>query len=94
MKQGCYELGGSDPFIVLEDSDIDLALSKGYLSRMVNNGQACINAKRFLIHDSIYDKFKSGMIERIIEAKMGNPIDPTVTLGPLAVERLADELRT
>lgn len=55
MKQGCYELGGSDPFIVLEDSDIPFAVEKGYISRMVNNGQACINAKRFIVHDQVYD---------------------------------------
>ena len=55
MKQACFELGGSDPFLVLDDSDIKFAVEKGYISRMANNGQACINAKRFIIHDSIYD---------------------------------------
>lgn len=55
MKKGTYELGGSDPFIVMEDSDIALAVDKAYTSRMMNNGQACINAKRFIIAEAIYD---------------------------------------
>jgi succinate-semialdehyde dehydrogenase/glutarate-semialdehyde dehydrogenase len=62
MKQGCYELGGSDPFIVLDDSDVQFAIDKAYVSRMVNNGQACINAKRFIIHSKIYDQFRDGLI--------------------------------
>jgi len=55
MKKCCFELGGSDPFIVLDDADVDLAVNKGYISRLVNNSQACINAKRFIIHESVYD---------------------------------------
>ena len=55
MKKGCFELGGSDPFVVLDDSNLELAVEKAYISRMVNNGQACINAKRFIVMDQIYD---------------------------------------
>lgn len=55
MKPGCYELGGSDAFIVMSDTDIDLAVEKAYVSRMVNNGQACINAKRFIIMENVYN---------------------------------------
>ena len=77
MKQGCFELGGSDPFIVLEDSNIRLAVDKAYASRMVNNGQACINAQRFIIHEAIYDSFRDALIEKIQnETKIGDPLDP------------------
>ena len=65
MKQGCYELGGSDPFVVLDDSDIEFAAKKGYGSRMAYNGQACINAKSFIVMESIYDKFRESLIHQI-----------------------------
>ena len=94
MKPGCFELGGSDPFIVLDDSDVNFAIEKAYISRMVNNGQACINAKRFLIHDSIYDEFRDGLIEKIKSTVvMGDPLEEHVTLGPLAIKHLTDGLR-
>jgi len=94
MKQGCFELGGSDPFIVLEDSDIQLAVDKGYVSRMVNNGQACINAKRFIVHEEIYERFRDALIEKIkAETKMGDPLDPEMNLGPLADQKQAATLR-
>jgi succinate-semialdehyde dehydrogenase/glutarate-semialdehyde dehydrogenase len=62
MKKACFELGGSDPFIVLEDANVDLAVEKGYISRMVNNGQACINAKRFILHEDVYDEYREKLI--------------------------------
>lgn len=65
MKPGCYELGGSDPFLVLDDSDIEFTVNKAYISRMVNNGQACINAKRFIVSDKVYDKFLGALIQKI-----------------------------
>lgn len=95
MKQGCFELGGSDPFIVLEDTDLNFAIEKGYISRMANNGQACINAKRFIIHEKIYDQFVDGMKQKISQAaKLGDPLDKAgVTVGPLAIAHLTEELR-
>ncbi len=57
MKRGAFELGGSDPFIVFEDADLDLATTKAIVGRLHTNGQACNNSKRFLIHDSVYDDF-------------------------------------
>ena len=85
MKPACFELGGSDAFIVMEDSNLDLAVEKGYLSRMNANGQACINAKRFIIHEKIYDQFREKMIDKIKStAKLGDPMDAeNVTVGPL-----------
>lgn len=58
MKMGAFELGGSDPFIVLDDADIDLAAQKAVQGRMTCNAQACNNSKRFIIQESVYDKFK------------------------------------
>lgn len=95
MKLGTYELGGSDPFIVLEDTDLDFAIAKAYASRMVNNGQACINAKRFIIQDTIYDQFRDGLVEKIkASTKIGDPMDKSVTLGPLASAVQAERLRS
>lgn len=86
MKPGCFELGGSDPFIVLEDTNLDLAIEKAFISRMANNGQACINAKRFIIHSTVYDQFRDGLVEKIKQSiRMGDPLDKQVTLGPLAI---------
>ena len=92
MKKGCFELGGSDPFIVLDDSDIDLAVEKAYISRMVNNGQACINAKRFIVMDSVYDKFRDALIDKISTTKIGDAMDSAVNLGPLAIKHLTEKL--
>lgn len=57
MKRGAFELGGSDPFIVFDDADLDLAASKAILGRLHTNGQACNNSKRFIIQDKVYDEF-------------------------------------
>ena len=65
MKKGAFELGGSDPFIVFNDADLDLAVTKAIGARLHTNGQACNNAKRFIIQDKVYDQFKSQLIERL-----------------------------
>lgn len=94
LKKATFELGGSDPFVVLEDADIDLAISKGYISRMINNAQACINAKRFIIVDEIYDEFVSKMKNHITETcVMGDPNVKEVNLGPVVSQKQADKLR-
>jgi len=92
MKQGCYELGGSDPFCVLEDADLKFAVEKAYASRMANNGQVCISAKRFIVLDSVYEEFRDLLIQKLEESvKMGDPMDKEgVTLGPLAIARLTE----
>ncbi len=63
IKKVMLELGGSDPFIILEDVDIDIAAQKAVEARLRNSGQACTNAKRFIIHSSIYEKVKAKMAE-------------------------------
>ena len=65
MKLGAFELGGSDPFIVLDDADLDLASTKAIMGRLLCNAQACNNAKRFIIEDSVYDKFKEMFLEKL-----------------------------
>jgi len=65
MKKAAFELGGNDPFVVLKEADLELAVNMGYASRMANNGQACINAKRFIIEDSVYDEFKDRLVNKI-----------------------------
>lgn len=54
MKKGVFELGGSDPFIVLDDADIEKAITAGLMSRLFNTGQCCISAKRFIVHSKVY----------------------------------------
>lgn len=93
VKKGCFELGGSDPFIVLKDADMERAVNAAYISRMANSGQACINAKRFIITAPVYDEFRDRLLEKIKkETKIGDPNDRTTTLGPLAMQRQKDRL--
>ena len=94
MKKGCFELGGSDPFVVLDGADLPDAVEKGYTARMINSGQLCVSAKRFILHESLYDEFRERLVEMIkAKARLGDPMDEAVTVGPLAVEALTEELR-
>ncbi len=92
LKKSVLELGGSDPFVVLEDADLDKAAEAGAASRLFNTGQACIAAKRFIVVDSIAQKFEEKLAERLLARKMGDPMDETVALGALARADLRDEL--
>ncbi len=83
IKPIVLELGGSDPFIIFEDADLNLAIETAIKSRMTNCGQVCIAAKRFFVSDRIYDKFLKGVISKVEKLKIGNPLDD-VDLGPLA----------
>ncbi|MFA0960634.1 NAD-dependent succinate-semialdehyde dehydrogenase [Roseivirga sp. BDSF3-8] len=92
LKKTVLELGGSDPFIVLEDADVEETATTAVKARMQNCGQSCIAAKRFFVHEKIYDewleKFRSGM-ERLT---LGDPEDQAIDYGPMATEDLANEL--
>ena len=93
MKKGHFELGGNDPFLVLRDADIQRAAEIGYKSRMGANAQACINAKRFIVEASVYDKFKEALIAVIqSQTVIGDPLDDKTTFGPLALARQKDLL--
>jgi succinate-semialdehyde dehydrogenase/glutarate-semialdehyde dehydrogenase len=92
LKKSVLELGGSDPFVVLEDADLDKAAEAGAASRLFNTGQACIAAKRFIVVDSIAKQFEDKLAERLLARKMGDPMDETTALGALARADLRDEL--
>jgi CBS domain-containing protein len=84
LKKSVLELGGSDPYIILKDADLDLAVEKCVTSRMINNGQSCIAAKRFIVESDIYDEFYSKFKAKMAEYKFGDPLDENTKLGPLA----------
>jgi succinate-semialdehyde dehydrogenase/glutarate-semialdehyde dehydrogenase len=93
IKKSLLELGGSNSFIVLEDADLDLAVSTAVVARMMNSGQSCIAAKRFIILDSVYDEFVSRFIEKASQLKAGDPISEDTQIGTLARKDLADQLQ-
>jgi succinate-semialdehyde dehydrogenase / glutarate-semialdehyde dehydrogenase len=92
LKKTVLELGGSDPFIVLADADLDLAADGAVLGRTINSGQSCIAAKRFIVVDEVYDAFEARLTQRMAGLKMGDPMDRTVDVGPLARQDLVTDL--
>jgi succinate-semialdehyde dehydrogenase/glutarate-semialdehyde dehydrogenase len=92
LKKTVLELGGSDPFIVMPSADIDKAAKTAVSARMINNGQSCIAAKRFIIHADVYDDFVNRFVEGVRAVKVGDPMDPETEVGPLATESIRDEL--
>lgn len=92
LKKTVLELGGSDPFIVLKDADIQEAAKTGAKARMINNGQSCIAAKRFILEESIADEFISIFKSEFEKIKIGNPSDDEFDYGTMAREDLAKEL--
>lgn len=87
------ELGGSDPFIVLDDANLAKAAKSGVTSRLINNSQACTNAKRFIVNENCYDEFKEKVIEELKEYTTGDPASEDTTLGPLSKEDAVLNLR-
>ncbi|MGF1723777.1 NAD-dependent succinate-semialdehyde dehydrogenase [Photobacterium nomapromontoriensis] len=92
IKHAVLELGGSDPFIVLEDADQDAAADIAVLSRIINAGQSCIAAKRILVEQSIYDEFVGRLKQRLEMLIVGDPNDPVTDVGPIAREDLRANL--
>jgi succinate-semialdehyde dehydrogenase / glutarate-semialdehyde dehydrogenase len=84
VKKVVLELGGSDPFIVMPSADLDLAVKTAVTARVINNGQSCIAAKRFIVAEEIADRFESAFVDGMKALKVGDPMDATVQLGPLA----------
>ncbi len=93
VKKSVLELGGSDPFIVMPSADLAAAISTAVDARTVNNGQSCISAKRFLVHDAVYDEFLAGFTAAMAALRMGDPLDEQTQVGPIATSSGRDELR-
>ncbi len=92
VKKSLLELGGSNAFIVLEDADIEKAVATAVTARMQNTGQSCIAAKRFLVHESMFDVFVDKFKTEIEVLKVGDPMDKGTDIGPLARIDLAEEI--
>ena len=84
IKKVVLELGGSDPFVVMPSANLEEAISVAVKSRCFNNGQACIAAKRFIVHESIAETFESGFVKAMQSLTVGDPMDPATDIGPLA----------
>jgi succinate-semialdehyde dehydrogenase/glutarate-semialdehyde dehydrogenase len=92
LKKSVIELGGSDPFIVMPSADLDAAVSTAVTARMINNGQSCIAAKRFIVHERIYQDFLNRFVERVAKVRVGDPMDEQTELGPLATSAIREDL--
>ncbi len=93
IKKCVMELGGNDAFIVLEDADLDLAVAGAIKSRSINSGQSCNGAKRFIVVENIANAFIAKLIEAVSELKVGNPLDPSTNVGPLARKDLMEKVQ-
>ena len=92
IKKTLLELGGSDPFIVLDDCDMELTVQTALSARMINQGQSCIAAKRFIVQESVMEEFTNRMHQKFSELKVGDPLDPETQIGPLARPDLVDDI--
>ena len=92
LKRSVMELGGSDPFLVLASADIDRAARVAVTARTINNGQSCIAAKRFIVVESVADRFERRFVEGMRALAVGDPMSPATAIGPLATPSIADDL--
>jgi succinate-semialdehyde dehydrogenase/glutarate-semialdehyde dehydrogenase len=92
IKKLVLELGGSDPFIVLDDADIEKAGRTAVTARMINTGQSCIAAKRFIVMEKVGEEFKEIFLARLKELKIGDPMNETTDVGPVAKREILDSL--
>lgn len=92
IKKTVLELGGSDPFIVMPSATFDEAVSIAVKARTINNGQSCIAAKRFIVHSDIYDRFESEFVAAMKSLRVGDPLDSTIDIGPLATEQILNDV--
>ena len=88
IKKSVLELGGSDPFIVMPSAHLETAIKIAVTARIQNAGQSCIAAKRFILSDQIYDQFVSDFVARMRALEVGDPLEPTTEIGPLATEAI------
>jgi succinate-semialdehyde dehydrogenase / glutarate-semialdehyde dehydrogenase len=92
LKKSVLELGGSDPYIILEDADLEQTVSACVTSRLINGGQSCIAAKRFIVVESLKAEFEKRFVELMSKKIMGDPMDEAIDIGPQARSDLRDEL--
>jgi succinate-semialdehyde dehydrogenase / glutarate-semialdehyde dehydrogenase len=92
IKKTVLELGGSDPFIVLASADLEAAVVTATTARMLNNGQSCIAAKRFIVAQAIADKFEKLLLDKFEALKVGDPMQPDTDIGPLATPGIVQDL--
>jgi succinate-semialdehyde dehydrogenase / glutarate-semialdehyde dehydrogenase len=92
IKKVVLELGGSDPFVVMPSADLPSAARVGAVARCLNNGQSCIAAKRFIVHDAVYDEFERLFVAEMSGKSVGDPMLETTDVGPLASEQQRDDI--
>ena len=92
LRKTVMELGGSDPYVVLADADLEAAAETCAASRLINSGQSCIAAKRFIVEQPVYERFTGLLAGHLQQARVGDPMDPDTQVGPLARADLRDEL--
>jgi succinate-semialdehyde dehydrogenase / glutarate-semialdehyde dehydrogenase len=92
LKKVVLELGGSDPFVVMPSADLDRAVEIAVKARIVNNGQSCIAAKRFIVHEAIANAFEAKFVKAMEALKVGDPFDPSTDIGPLATLQIVSDI--
>ncbi|MCH1867829.1 aldehyde dehydrogenase family protein [Nocardioides sp. CFH 31398] len=92
VKKSVLELGGSDPFVVLDDADLDVAVAGAVRARYLNSGQSCLCAKRFVVAEGLADEFGARLADAVAALRVGDPTDPGTQVGPLARPDLAEAL--
>ena len=92
IKKTVLELGGSDPFVVLPSADVATAARTAVTARTINNGQSCIAAKRFIVHQAVYDDFLARFVDGMRGLVVGDPMDAATQVGPLATPGIAEDL--